>query len=416
MCVLNPPQPPITLNLSKSKMVKPSRSRTSLFSQWRFDTTKDHQNNPNSSPSGSTSSDHYSPKDQHHILSPSSTSSTPLPSPSPGLSSDPFRYSLALPAPYIPHGTSPATGLYKHDISAESPYGGLAEEDTDDQHHTYSYNHTVSTSPVALPLQQHHQHHQNENLNRYNQNPDAVRSTESLVSGTATTPKITLASPSTTTIHHYLFPDPDEKAKSNLDPSAARKIAKDRDNSKRSSQAQVGSSTKEEREKTKEEEERLIERKKIESYFPNPPTSRPLGPTKRIVSASSSSLRTIVLQDLDDHDSPVARKDEKHPLSMRTLRRQPSMADLNNNRKKLEVNTTGPGHQSRFQSGRVISENIPGGGLSKQTESWRSTLSTKESEAWRALVGGRDRDLVCHLENVRQEHMLINAVHSRIYS
>lgn len=375
-------------------MVKPSRSRTSLFSQWRFDTSINTTHNDKSiNLSSPSTSDSYSPRET--TFSPSTTTSTPFASPSSYLSSDPFRYSLALPAPYTSTSTSP----YYHEALSgnDSPYGGIAEDDEDDhqQHHAHNrkqnqvqgHSQCLRTDPSGYQAQ---------DQNRYSPNPNAVKSTESLVSGTATTPKITLASPSTTTIHHYLFPDPAEKTQSNLDPSAARKIA-------RSISKRQLASAREEREETAEEEERLVERKRLESAFPDPPKEKPLRPARRVVSPSNLNIILNTAESEEDSKSgSVVRKDEKHPLSMRTLRRQPSMADLGNQNKKLALGEPIE-LQSDTRPGREVSDNKPVGQSKQVAAGWKGTLKRRESEAWRELVGSSGWDTVSVVTDTTRE-------------
>ncbi|ORY26129.1 hypothetical protein BCR39DRAFT_269445 [Naematelia encephala] len=133
--------------------------------------------------------------------------------------------------------------------------------------------------------------------------PNSITSATQLVHGSSTTPKIVLASPSTSTIH-YLFPS--SETRSNLSTSTTERPKSVRAKSRppitaRRSFEQV-------------EKEKTAQRKILEGSFPLPPSRRepeakaseryrePLGSAKRVPSGTLSN--------------------------MPTLKRQPSMADL----------------------------------------------------------------------------------------
>ena len=97
--------------------------------------------------------------------------------------------------------------------------------------------------------------------------------------------------------------------------------------------------------------------------------------------------------------SPVVRKDEKHPLSMRTLRRQPSMADLGNQNKRLGLALGDPIELRQDKGsgdikGRVISENKGNNQNRQVSNGWKGCLRRRKSEAWRELIGHQGWDTV----------------------
>ena len=150
--------------------------------------------------------------------------------------------------------------------------------------------------------------------------PEPIRSRPpSLATTTAApTPKIVLASPSTSTIH-YLFPTSDTNNHLSANPEA--RISRSR--SARVNRTSRGSFDQIDKEKT-------VERKIIENSFPLPPSrvgkapsSNILGPAKRV--PSGGQMRR-------DDERPAYHTVGHAP--MKTLKRQPSSADLG---KRLQV-------------------------------------------------------------------------------
>lgn len=306
-------------------MLKPSRSRTSLFSREKsVPSTTTASTSPESISNPTSTS---VPKEVrrrstfHNLFSPPFSSSSsgppsPLNSPSPDLPSDPFRYSFRYTSGDFDRGRG---------RGRSQDEGDGHDHDHDQQRH----HDDDTTSSIKHP-------------------------------GTSTTPKITLASPSTSTLN--LVDDSSFRTRANLDPSTAHKIAKSL--AKRQSPSQS----------------HLSEIKQFQGPdSPEQPKLTPARPARRISHHASQPI-------LSSASPPPARKDEKHPLSMRTLRRQPSMADLANARKHKEAG--GEAMQ------RKASDATRGIGLGRQNEAWKSILSRRESEAWRELVDSRERDLV----------------------
>jgi hypothetical protein len=389
-----------------------SKSRSSIFSTW---STTSH---PVSK--GSISTTTTSPTSQ--LFSPSSTNSSPSPSTGPNSPSlclslsDPFSCSINLPEPYRPSQTQSGFG-YPHGSSTYSP-----DSHSQSKHpHTYTYH-----SPHAL-------HSQVQSKQKASTTTTQTRygypnpTTTSLVSGTEHTPKIVVASPSTGTIH-YLFPDlapgsarvgtdtsptsgaggarskgsGDKEKGSRLDPSAAKTIA--RNIFKRQSR-----STSDLRSIGAKPPPRVIE----SFYIPNPqlpPGSRPdpLKPTQRIPSGSSStstSTTTIATgtSSASTSGTTAVSRNEKHPLSMRTLRRQPSMADLTVGRKRGEAFKESLKENARENGGtRDVSSK-------RHSGAWKSLGSRRESDSWRELVNSMTRDEVscCRSPGTVLEHQLM---------
>jgi hypothetical protein len=325
-----------------------SRSRSSIFSTWNNkDRDKDNEK------SGG--------KDRSPVIpfSPSSTTSSPLPSTVPNSPlSDPFSCSIALPEPYRPS------------LSLVSP--------------------TFETHPSSS---RYHSHSHDNNSSGVRQN------TTKLVNGTEKTPKIVVASPSTGTIH-YLFPDlsvpprsasvseaSEEKRGSRLDPSSAKTIAKSifkrQSKSVSDIKALARLSEGESEDPTSTTRPRVIE----SFYIPHSqlsPGSRPdpLRPTKRVVSGASTAGSTTSKEARDGH--------EKHPLSMRTLRRQPSMTDLTAGRRRGEAL-----REAIKENGDRIVEKEQR--ITKRQSAICKTMdSRRDSDTWRDLVNSMTRDQVSY--------------------
>jgi hypothetical protein len=314
-----------------SKSTTTSKSRTSIFSTWTHKEEKSKDRSP------------ITP------FSPSSTTSSPLPSTVPNSPlSDPFSCSIALPEPYRPS------------LSFVSP--------------------TFETHPSS---------------SNYNYNHDASGSQQTkLVNGTAQTPKIVVASPSTGTIH-YLFPDlsvqpqstasgEKDKRGSRLDPSAAKTIARSIFKRQSKSVSDLNALSLE----TDSEGRERSKAKVVESfYIPHsqlPPGSRPdpLRPAKRVVSGTSTAGSTT-----SKETSVIKDGNEKHPLSMRTLRRQPSMADLTIGRRR------GEGIREAMKENDERGTGMDKVVTKRQSGIW-NLAERRESDTWRDLVDSMTRDQV----------------------
>ena len=314
-----------------SKSTTTSKSRTSIFSTWTHKEEKSKDRSP------------ITP------FSPSSTTSSPLPSTVPNSPlTDPFSCSIALPEPYRPS------------LSLVSP--------------------TFETHPSS---------------SNYNYNYDASGSQHTkLVNGTSQTPKIVVASPSTGTIH-YLFPDlsvqpqstvsPEkDKRSSRLDPSAAKTIARSIFKRQSKSVSDIKTLALE----TDSEGRERSRAKVVESfYIPHsqlPPGSRPdpLRPAKRVVSGASTAGSTT-----SKETSVTKDGNEKHPLSMRTLRRQPSMADLTIGRRRGEA--VKEAMKENVERGTGMERFV----TKRQSGIW-NLAERRESDTWRDLVDSMTRDQV----------------------
>jgi hypothetical protein len=360
-----------------------SKSRSSIFSTWSSTAHKDVV------PHSHSNSHHHQAQSPSSTFSPSSTTSSPLTSTGPNSPSlclslsDPFSCAINLPEPYRPSQAG--------HVSVVSPT--LAT----DTPHTYTYH-----SPHA----QAHGYAQTQIKSGHGQYGYGNPSTKSLVSGTEHTPKITVASPSTGTIH-YLFPDlapgsarsrvdtstysgsgvaseQGGEAASRLDPSAARSIARSIFKRQSRSVSDIKGLSKSIEAKSRP---RVVE----SFYIPNsqlPAGSRPdpLKPSKGIVSGSSStSVNTTTTS------STVRNANEKHPLSMRTLRRQPSMADLTAGRKRGEALKEAM-RQREKENGATKDV-----ASKRHSGAWKSLGSRRESDSWRDLVNSMNRDEVSTL-------------------
>jgi len=314
-----------------SKSTTTSKSRTSIFSTWTHKEEKSKDRSP------------ITP------FSPSSTTSSPLPSTVPNSPlTDPFSCSIALPEPYRPS------------LSLVSP--------------------TFETHPSS---------------SNYNYNYDASGSQHTkLVNGTSQTPKIVVASPSTGTIH-YLFPDlsvqlpstvssDKDKRTSRLDPSAAKTIARSIFKRQSKSVSDIKTLALE----TDSEGRERSRAKVVESfYIPHsqlPPGSRPdpLRPAKRVVSGASTAGSTT-----SKETSVTKDGNEKHPLSMRTLRRQPSMADLTIGRRRGEA--VKEAMKENVERGTGMERFV----TKRQSGIW-NLAERRESDTWRDLVDSMTRDQV----------------------
>jgi len=330
-----------TLDAMTAMSKSTSRSRTSIFSTWTHK-EKDYDK-------GNT-------KDRSPItpFSPSSTTSSPLPSTvpnSPLSDSDPFSCSIALPEPYRPS------------LSLVSP--------------------TFETHPSSS------RYHNYDNVHVNQQ-------TTNLVNGTEKTPKIVVASPSTGTIH-YLFPDfsvqpkpsgveEKEKRGSRLDPSAAKSIARSIFKRQSKSASDIRALALESDSKGRDRSRAKV----VESfYIPHsqlPPGSRPdpLRPAKRVVSGTSTAGSTT-----SKETTVIKDGNEKHPLSMRTLRRQPSMADLTIGRKR------GEGIREAMKENDVRGSGAEREAMVTKRQSGLWNLGQRrESDTWRDLVDSMTRDQV----------------------
>ena len=322
-----------------SKSTTTSKSRTSIFSTWTHKEEKSKDRSP------------ITP------FSPSSTTSSPLPSTVPNSPlSDPFSCSIALPEPYRPS------------LSHVSP--------TFETHPSSSRYHSHSHSGLQQKT-----------------------STTKLVNGTEKTPKIVVASPSTGTIH-YLFPDlsvpprsasvseaSQEKRGSRLDPSSAKTIAKSIFKRQSKSVSDIKALARLSEGET-DGSSSTTRPKVVESFYipysKLSPGSRPdpLRPAKRVVSGTSTACSTTSKEAKDGH--------EKHPLSMRTLRRRPSMADLTAGRRRGEALR------------EAMKENGDRAGFmerdpkitKRQSAIWKTLDNRRESDTWRDLVNSMTRDQV----------------------
>jgi hypothetical protein len=342
-----------------------SRSRTSIFSTWNTLREKD--------------KDQDISKDRSPItpFSPSSTTSSPLPSTVPNSPlSDPFSCSIALPEPYRPS------------LSLVSPTFETHPSSSRYDSHSHSYNHV------------------NSNNNQQ---------TTKLVNGTEKTPKIVVASPSTGTIH-YLFPDLSvqpqssgagehkEKRGSRLDPSAAKSIArsifKRQSRSVSDIRALAQESDSEGRERSRA--------KVVESfYIPHsqlPPGSRPdpLRPAKRVVSGTSTAGSSTTSKET----SVIKDGNEKHPLSMRTLRRQPSMADLTIGRRRGEGIREAMKENDERGTGTGV-EREPR--LTKRQSGLWNLGERRESDTWRNLVDSMTRDQVSFCLRTDRDKLMVGS-------
>ncbi|KAK4685982.1 hypothetical protein P7C73_g4146, partial [Tremellales sp. Uapishka_1] len=167
---------------------------------------------------------------------------------------------------------------------------------------------------------------------------------------TATAPRIILASPSTSTIH-YLFPSDSNRQSSHLavSPTSSSFSLSDRGgNDKKFSPPLARASF----EQT--EAEKSAERKQFETAFPLPPTrdrnsrgnslagkgvpsGKILGPAKRIPSAGTDVSRKESVKKSPSQSALVAESSIPIKADMKTLRRQPSMADLGGRGRGLRV-------------------------------------------------------------------------------
>lgn len=201
---------------------------------------------------------------------------------------------------------------------------------------------------------------------------------------TATTPKITLASPSTTSFHFLDYP-PLPKDRSGLDPTAAKRIAKSILKNKA------------------KEAELVLERQRQRAHEHS--STRQQGPTYVSTSdppdVAREARRTVSTSDLR------GQRKSNHPLSMRTLRRQPSLVDLHTHRTKADL-IQGNGGEDQPQPVQAASRKAPD--LSKachpkrQEHAWKNILGRRESEAWRQLVDSKDRNSVSALQ-CRRVHL-----------
>lgn len=320
-----------------------TKSRTSIFATW---TSKDREKDQEK-------------KDRSPItpFSPSSTTSSPLPSTVPNSPlSDPFSCSIALPEPYRPSLNLVSSTFETHPSSSN-----------------YNYNHN------------------------YNYDANGSQQTQTkLVNGTEKTPKIVVASPSTGTIQ-YLFPDlsvqppsadsgDKEKRGSHLDPSAAKSIARSIFKRQSKSASDIRALALE----TDSEGRGRSQAKVVESfYIPHsqlPPGSRPdpLRPAKRVVSGTSTAGSTT-----SKETSLTKDGNEKHPLSMRTLRRQPSMADLTIGRRRGEGIREAMKENDERGTGMEREPKL----TKRQSGLW-NLGERRESDTWRDLVDSMTRDQV----------------------
>lgn len=268
----------------------------------------------------------------------SSSSSSPAPvvnTPSPDLDTDPFRSSLD---------------------SISIPY-------------TRSNRHQPAQS-----------HGQSESAFSVSDEVSVDQNTTRLVRGTATTPKITLASPSTTSFQ-FLDHPPQSRDKSGLDPTAAKKIARSIL-------------------KNKAREAELVVNQEREQFSDfGHSYSTPATPAKE-------ARRTVSTSDLRE------RRSSQHPLSMRTLRRQPSLVDLHTHRTKADLVNVTTGSQ---ESHHVPLATRHSNDFSKvchpkrQEQAWKNILARRESEAWRKLVDSKDRDSVSRMPSSEDVGDLIDA-------